>query len=97
MIITSIMFLFIAVGIFLPIVNEAVGNADSTLNDANFDDEIDTDDLTVASAWNIFLSVLSMFFWTFGALPFWLDAIFMILRVTLVMTIARNIWIGGGG
>ena len=91
------MFLFIAVGIFLPIVNEAVGNADSTLNDANFDDEIDTDDLTVASAWNIFLSVLSMFFWTFGALPFWLDAIFMILRVTLVMTIARNIWIGGGG
>ena len=97
MIITSICLLFVAIGIFLPIVNEAVGNADSTLNDANFDDEIDTDDLTVASAWNIFLSVLSMFFWTFGALPFWLDAIFMILRVTLVMTIARNIWIGGGG
>lgn len=46
---------------------------------------------------NIFFSVIGMFFWTFGALPFWLDAIFLILRIMLAMIIARNIWIGGGG
>lgn len=45
----------------------------------------------------VFFSVVSMFFWTFGALPFWLDGIFLILRLMLVMIIARNIWIGGGG
>ena len=41
-------------------------------------------------------SVFLMFFWTFGALPLWLDLIFVILRIILVLTIARNIWIGGG-
>ena len=45
----------------------------------------------------IFFSVALMFFWTFGALPFWIDMIFLILRTILVLIIARNIWIGGGG
>ena len=46
---------------------------------------------------DVLFSVLLMFFWTFGALPFWLDIIFLILRLILVLIIARNVWIGGGG
>ena len=97
MIITSICLLFVAIGIFLPIVNEAVGNDDSPLYRTNLDDDISATDWTVVGFWNVFLSVLSMFFWTFGAIPIWLDAVFMVLRIILVLTVARNVWIGGGG
>ena len=39
----------------------------------------------------VLLSVGKMFFWTFGALPLWLDLIFIIFRVTLAIVFARII------
>lgn len=48
------------------------------------------------SIFDVFWSVVKMFFWTCGALPAWLDAIFLIFRITLILIVARNLWIGGG-
>ena len=46
---------------------------------------------------SVIAGIFNVVFWGFGILPFWLNMIFMVLRITLVITIARNIWIGGGG
>jgi len=35
--------------------------------------------------------------WNFGILPAWLSLIFNFMKLILVLTIARNVWIGGGG
>ncbi len=42
-------------------------------------------------------SIIKMFFWTCGGLPFWIELFFLLLRIVLYITIARNLWIGGGG
>ena len=47
--------------------------------------------------WQVFTTVLNAVFWGYGLIPFWLNTLLMILRITLVITIARNIWVGGGG
>lgn len=46
---------------------------------------------------DVMFSIIKMFFWTCGALPVWLDIVFLIVRIALIIIIARNIWIGGGG
>lgn len=41
---------------------------------------------------------IQIIFWGFGLIPFWLNLIiYMPLRIILALTIARNIWPGGGG
>lgn len=42
-------------------------------------------------------SIVKMFFWTCGSLPLFVDLFFLLIRITLYITIARNLWIGGGG
>lgn len=98
-IIIGIVSIFLAVGIALPYVNQAF-DGDQSIN-ADIDGLStqagqDVENVSSINAFTVLLSMLSMFFWTFGSLPFWLDAFFIILRLTLVITIARNIWIGGG-
>jgi hypothetical protein len=99
-IITGIIAVFVILGTILPYINAEYGVPDSfpdvdTVEGAVGDS---TGSLgSVVSGWTIFGSVISMFFWTFGALPFWLDMIFVVFRITLALTIARNVWIGGGG
>lgn len=100
-IITGIVAFFVLMGVFLPYAHTITG---STGEDISTDvDGVQSDIGGTADepdkigTWKIIGSVMSMFFWTFGALPFWLDAVFVILRITLAITIARNIWIGGGG
>ena len=46
---------------------------------------------------NVMFSIVMMFFWSFNGLPFWLNLLFIPIRIILVLIIARNIWIGGGG
>jgi len=97
-IVVSIMAFFILLGTFLPFV-QAEFNATETAYSG--ESIISADDLGDAgsdvSAFDVIASILKMFFWTFGTLPTWLDTLFIILRITLVLTVARNIWVGGGG
>lgn len=98
-IIGGIISLFVLLGVLLPIIQADLNIQDTT--DVNIDDFTSDiqqqakseSDLTV---WKVLISILSMFFWTFGLIPIWLDCLFIILRIILAVTIARNIWVGGG-
>ena len=91
---------FIAFGTVLPYIQQDFGQDTTDNNVAPFVNELTgkVDDTTTVNAFQIFLSVIKMFFWTFGGLPALVDAIiFMPLRIIMFMIIGRNVWIGGGG
>jgi len=98
-IIFSIVTLFIALGFITPYINSEFDSDFNTNNPDNIIEGISSDDLdNGVSGWKILKTVFSMFFWSFGELPAWLDIIvFIPLRLLLALTIARNVWIGGGG
>lgn len=89
--------IFIFLGVLLPFIQADFNTLETGHDPASLTDDINTDDLDSVSPFKVFFSVVSMFFWTFGALPFWLDMVFVVLRLVLILAIARNIWIGGGG
>ncbi len=104
-IITGITFLFLFLGVLLPIIQADFGvtvisnNEQAIIQDIqeqNFEEQ--TSAFTSSpSAFKIIKSVFLMFFFTFGQLPLVIDLFFIVLRIILALTIARNIWIGGGG
>lgn len=100
-IIAVLVSVFILVGIMAPIVNDAFSNSRTEMNTSVFEsgiaDTLEEGDDTGASGLDFLLSVTGMFFWTFGVLPFWLDAVFLIMRAVFWFLVARNVWVGGGG
>jgi len=96
---TGIILVFVLLGLVLPFVNEAFDVSGTNLNTGSIEENVgqEVENVSTISAFRVLLSVLKMFFWTFGDLPFWLDGAFIVLRVMLAFIIARNIWIGGGG
>lgn len=97
-IIAGIMTFFVLLGVFLPFVQTDFGISQTAYNAESIVQESDLDEAgSDISAFDVVASVAKMFFWTFGALPAWMDALFLVLRITLVLTVARNVWIGGGG
>lgn len=98
-IIGTIIFIFVTIGVILPFVTDTF--SEETINNDvdGLESEIgdSASGLGSTSIFDVVSSVAMMFFWTFGALPFWLDMFFVIIRIILILTIARNIWIGGGG
>lgn len=95
----GIITVFILLGVLLPFVNEAYDTSSGIINTENLETAVgeNVENASAITAFTILFSVLKMFFWTFGDLYFWLDAIFVIFRIMLALIIARNIWIGGGG
>lgn len=95
---TGIITLFVLLGLALPFINSSFNETVTTNNVTTLENQIgeDINNTTSINAFTVLFSVLKMFFWTFGALPFWLDGIFVILRIILALIIARNIWVGGG-
>lgn len=94
----SIMGLFILVGFFLPYVDDAFStNQVNSNNVGGLQSNVGQDQtITSINSITIIGSIFKMFFWTFGSLPFWLDIFFVPLRIIFAVTLARNIWIGGG-
>lgn len=71
-------------------------NIDGTLAQINQDAENESK----ISAFNILFTALKLSFWDKGnslGLPWWIDLAYTLALIILVFTIARNIWIGGGG
>lgn len=107
------MVFFILVGAVLPFVNSTFQQTETFQDFGNFtgnvtDSAKELSDKTIEPTWlnpvgslnalSVLASILKMFFWTFGDLPFWIDIVLFIpLRLIFVAIIARNIWIGGGG
>lgn len=93
----TIAFLFIMLGVLLPYVTSAFNDTTTTINTDDLSSGIDDEtDLTSVTALTLVKSVAGMFFWTFGALPVWLDAILLVFRVTLGLLIYRQVRSGGG-
>lgn len=92
-IIITIIAIFLAVGAFLPFVSDELGETVSSPNieqiEENLGGQIDNE--TVVGGFDILLSILSMFFWTFGALPLAVDSFFILLRIALVIFIVRTV------
>lgn len=88
----------ILVGLFLPYINEGFGEDGDDINVDGFEDQLNdaVKDEDSISAFTVVFSLVTIFFWTFGALPFWLDAIFLIFRVILALLIYRQVRHGGG-
>ena len=95
---TGIILVFVLLGLLLPFVNESFGETGTNLDPESVETNVgqDIENVSAISAFKVLLSVLKMFFWTFGDLPFWLDGVFIVFRLQLAFIIARNIWIGGG-
>lgn len=96
-IIWTITFIFLMLGVLLPYVTSAFGDTTTTINTDDLASGIDEEtDLTSVTALTLVKSVAGMFFWTFGALPFWLDAILLVFRISLGLLIYRQVRSGGG-
>jgi len=97
-IVGGIALFFIVLGIILPLVRSDLGLEDSTsTNPSGLQSGVSgAGSTSTLSAWEIIKSVGSMFVWSFGSLPVWIDAVLVVPRLMLAFIIVRNIWIGGG-
>lgn len=89
---------FVLLGVLMPFVNDAFNVDASEFDEQNVETEVgeNIENVSTINAFSVLFSILGMFFWTFGQIPFWLDAIFVIFRIMLATIIARNVWVGGG-
>ncbi len=94
---SGIITVFILLGVFLPFINSSLSVQSPSVNTTSIQTNVGQDvanidgSFTTVSGLKIIVSVLKMFFWTFGDLPFWLDAIFVILRIILVLILIKYI------
>lgn len=88
--------------VFIPSINASFGtSADVYDVDGNLQDvRNDADSISNLSAFTVLLNLLKLGLWDVGntlQLPFWLDIVFSLIAIVLIVTVARNLWIGGGG
>ena len=105
-IISVLVFIFFLTAIIIPFINSefATGfvepNTDGLAQEISDKSEEISGRITDISAIGVMITVLKLAFFDFGnslGLPFWLDAMYTILGIILILVIARNIWVGGGG
>lgn len=101
-IMAGIVAVFLFLGVLIPVIQADLG-ADVTTYNAEGIKQETLDEASSASKISLFtvgITILKLAAWDFGdtlELPVWLDAVFTLMAITLVLLIARNIWIGGGG
>jgi hypothetical protein len=78
----TIIAIFLATGLIMPYLNATFPN--ESVNAGNFVAHKVTGE-------EIFMSVLSMPFWSFGILPLWLDSVFIVFRVIFGIMIYQYI------
>lgn len=105
-IITIIVLIFLGSSLIIPFLNDEFGTTGGVFNNDKLTGEIqdgakkipeasafDTDAFTVIT------TTIKLAFFDVGnslELPFWLDLLYTVLAIVLILTIARNVWIGGG-
>lgn len=96
--IMTIVSVFVLIGIILPFVNGAFEQTDQGSYDVDgLQRDAGQTSFGITGLLQILGSVFSMFFWTFGQLPVFIDVIFVLFRIELAILILRNVWVGGGG
>lgn len=81
--------IFIFLGVITPYINAEFGS-DTQIDASDFEDTISQGDV---SATDVALSIFSMFFWTFGALPWYIDMVLLVFRIMLAYLIWEAVWI----
>ena len=100
-IITLILIILFGTAFLIPSAGAATGDGATSFDTDNVADNVRTNSEN-ANQFNIFtvlFNVLKLSLWDVGdslGLPWFLDLTFTVMAVILVLTIARNIWIGGG-
>lgn len=79
--------IFILAGIMLPFINDAFDTNSVVINTQGLETTVGESSPSDTSLVGVVTSVFLMFFWTFGALPFWLDAVFLIFRVMFAVAL----------
>jgi hypothetical protein len=96
-IIVFIVSVFVVTGALLPFLNTDFNTTYSGLDaDSYVGNYQGGDSLTSIplGAGRLFVSIVSMFFWSFGALPLPLELIFVIMRIIFVFILVDLLWIG---
>lgn len=108
-IITGIIVIFIIVGTFLPVLNVGFGVTDTSISDVddlasslgNATKSMGDKSGLIAtvgslSIFDVIKSIAKVFIWIFPTGIIIIDLIFIVLKIILIITIARNLWVGGG-
>ena len=100
-IIAVLAFILLGTSIIIPFINTEFKTTADTFDESAFEDNVrnDAESVSTISAFTILVTFFKLAFFDFGdtlGLPFWLDAIYTLLGLILILVIARNIWIGGG-
>ena len=100
-IVAGIMAIFLITATLIPLITADLGDTSNEYDTDTYETNIkdSAESANTLSAFTILLNVMKLAFFDFGndlELPFWLDIIFTMLAVIFILTIARNIWIGGG-
>lgn len=93
--------ILLATAIIIPFVNVEFGTTSDTFDDEAFKTNVkdEAENVNTISAFTILTTFLKLAFFDVGnslGLPFWLDALYTLIGLILILVIARNIWIGGG-
>lgn len=106
-IISVILAIFLITSITIPFVNAEFDTNFSGLDEDNVIQDVRNDAGQIpetsafnVSAFDVMKNIILLALFDFGdvlGLPFWLDIIYTLLAIVFILTIARNIWIGGGG
>lgn len=85
-ILIGIVAVLLVTGTLLPFINSAFDDNETTFNTDGIEQDIAQNDIKTIT---FILSITSMFFWTFGLLPFWIDLFFVILRIAFYILLYR--------
>lgn len=85
----------------IPTLSSAAGESYANYNRDNITSEVkDKSQSTTTSTFGVIGTLFKLGFWDFGDtlhLPAWLDLFYSMLTLIILVILARNIWIGGGG
>lgn len=94
----AIVSVFIILGIFMPTIEATFSDTTSSNDIDDLKSELgDNAGSSALTAGNILFSIAKMFFWTFGTIPGWLDSIFLIPRMYLLVYGISKLPIVGSG
>ena len=99
---TIFVIFFFASAFMMNEVNSAFATDVSLLDVKGISDDVKQDAQGTASptgVFGVFVTVMRLAFFDFGdalGLPLWLDLFYTIVATMFILTLSRNIWVGGG-
>ena len=105
-IIAILVFILVGTAVIIPFINSAMDTSSDTFDTDTFASGIKDESQTVEpkltdiSLVRVFINMFKLATFDIGntlELPFWLDIVYTILAILLILVVSRNIWIGGGG